>query len=358
MAQHPLDRNHPAMARHEQEGAAPVGDRAALDADIRNGLKVLHAEIRGMNALAAMLDERFARAVDAIHRMKKSPSHGRLIIAGIGKSGHVGRKLAATLASTGTPSHFVHASEASHGDLGMVTTDDIVLLLSNSGESPELADLIHYTRRFAITLIGMTARPDSALGRHADILLQLPGAADAPEACPNGLAPTTSTTMMMALGDALAVALLERMGLTPDQFKIFHPGGKLGQRLVHVHELMHKRADLPMVGGDAKMDEALLALTGRNLGCVLVMGADNSLAGIITDGDLKRHMSPDLLSRGVGEIMSRSPKMIGTDALAVEALNMMTRNAGQYLTSLVVTDADGKVAGLIRLQDCLQAGVA
>jgi arabinose-5-phosphate isomerase len=249
----------------------------------------------------------------------------------------------------------VHPGEASHGDLGMITRDDVVLMLSNSGENSELSDLIHYTRRYGMTLIAMTSNPDSTLGRHADIGLWLP---KTPEACPNGLAPTTSTTMMMAYGDALAVALLERMGLTKEQYKVFHPGGKLGQRLMKVSELMIGRDDMPVAAATAKMDEALLLLTGKNMGAVVIVDDAGNVAGIITDGDLKRHMSVGLLQENVTKIMTPNPKSIAMDCLAAEALDIMTKKPGQYITSLIVTDKNGNLAGLIRLQDCIQAGLA
>lgn len=329
-------------------------DKAATADDLAHAVRVLEAEAAGLIALAKNLDGGFTKAVEAIQGMKDT-DNGRLIVAGVGKSGHVARKLAATLASTGTPSFFVHAGEASHGDLGMVTEKDIVLLLSYSGESAELSDLIHYTRRFGVTLIAMTGKTESTLGKHADIVLALPSV---PEACPNGLAPTTSTTMMMGLGDALAVALLERMGLTPEQFRTFHPGGKLGQKLKTVGEIMHPFDALPLVDEDARMGAAILMLSEKNLGCVLVTGRDShDLKGIVTDGDLKRHMGPDLLEKPVTAVMTRGAKTIVEDALAAEAVNVMTKTPGRYLTSLIVTDEAGKITGLIRLQDCLQAGV-
>ncbi len=321
---------------------------------LETGRRAILTEMEGLQALAATLDENFERAVDVIHTMK-TESRGRLIVAGIGKSGHVGKKITATLASTGTPAHFVHPNEASHGDLGMIMEGDIVLMLSYSGGNAELSDIIHYTRRFGITLIAMTSKPESPLAQHSDILLQLPRT---PEACPNGLAPTTSTTMMMALGDALAVALLEKMGLTAEDFRVFHPGGKLGQKLLTVADIMHKKSDLPLLPQSAKMDDVIVLLAEKNLGCVILLDAQNELAGIITDGDLKRHMSPDLLQKSAETIMSREPKAINDKALAVEALNIMTKTEGRYLTSLIVRDTDGKLAGLIRLQDCLQRGVA
>lgn len=324
--------------------------------DIEHAVRVLHAESQALVQLAGTIDDNFVQAVTAVHNMKTSQGGaGRLIVAGIGKSGHVARKIAATLASTGTPSYFVHPGEASHGDMGMITERDVVLMLSNSGENAELSDLIHYTRRFDITLIGMTSNPNSTLARHSDIRLLLP---KVPEACPNGLAPTTSTTLMIALGDALAVALLERMGLTPEQYKVFHPGGKLGQRLMKVSELMISGDDLPTVDQHCLMDKALLVLTGKNMGAVLIFDDNKKLLGIITDGDLKRHMSPSLLQQPVTDIMTVNPKSIRKDALAVEALDMMTKKQGRYITSLIVTDDTGNTCGMIRLQDCLQAGIA
>ncbi len=327
-----------------------------LNKNIKSARHVLNAEAKALTALADSIDEQFHRAVEAVHEMKAASDFaGRFIIAGIGKSGHVARKIAATLASTGTPSYFVHPGEASHGDMGMITRNDVVLMLSNSGENSELSDLIHYTRRYDITLIAMTSNPDSTLARHADICLLLPKVG---EVCPNGLAPTTSTTMMIAYGDALAVALLERMGLTPEQYKVFHPGGKLGQKLMKVSELMVSGDDLPIIDEEALMDQALLTLTEKNLGAVLVFDKARTLQGLVTDGDLKRHMAPDLLQRPVVDIMTSDPRTISRDALAAEALDVMTKTPGQYITSLIVTDETGAVCGMIRLQDCLQAGVA
>lgn len=323
--------------------------------DIERAVHVLKTEGQALHALADIVDIQFHKAVEAVHLMKQSAQgSGRLIVAGIGKSGHVARKIAATLASTGTPSYFVHPGEASHGDMGMITERDVVLMLSNSGENNELSDLIHYTRRYNITLIAMTSNPESTLAKYSDVQLLLPKVG---EVCPNGLAPTTSTTMMIAYGDALAVALLDRMGLTPEQYKVFHPGGKLGQKLMKVSELMVSGDDLPIIGQDAKMDTALIALTEKNLGAVLVFDDAKTLLGIVTDGDLKRHMSPDLLQKSVLDIMSKNPKTISKDALAAEALDIMTNTPGQYITSLIVTD-NGAACGMIRLQDCLQAGVA
>lgn len=313
---------------------------------------VLQTEIDGLNALKDSIDAQFEKAVETIDAMK-SGHRGRLIVAGIGKSGHVSRKIAATLASTGTPAYFVHPGEASHGDMGMITEHDVVLMLSNSGENAELSDLIHYTRRYEIPLIAMTSNPESTLARHADTVLLLP---KVPEACPNGLAPTTSTTMMIALGDALAVSLLHRMGLTPEDYKVFHPGGKLGQKLMSVAELMIPYGDLPLIGEDALMDRAVLTLSEKNLGCVIVTDSKGALKGIITDGDLKRHMGPDLLQKPVTQIMSTSPKNIEAESLAVEAVNVMTKRPGHYISSLLVM-RNKELAGMIRLQDCIQAGL-
>lgn len=305
-------------------------------------------------AMNAELGQSFEQSITLIQQMKdKEGIPGRLIIAGIGKSGHIARKIAATMASTGTPAYFVHPGEASHGDLGMITENDIVLMLSNSGENAELSDLIHYTRRYNISLIAMTSNIESTLAKHSDVALVLP---KLPEACPNGLAPTTSTTMMIALGDALAVVLLRRSGLTAEQFKKYHPGGKLGQQLLSTEDLMHGYDELPIIDINAKMSDAILELTNKNLGSVIVMNNDE-LAGIITDGDLKRHMAPNLMELNAKDIMSTSPQTIDVETLAAEAMTIMTKTPNQYITSLIVIDK-GKVVGMIRLQDCLQAGLA
>ncbi len=336
--------------------AAPLPhntDTKQSAADIASARRVLTTEIAGLSALSETLNEEFSRAINVIVEMK-SRVGGRLIVAGIGKSGHICRKLAATLASTGTPSYFVHPGEASHGDLGMVTEHDVVLMLSNSGENAELSDLIHFTRRFGIPLIAMTSKAESTLAQHADIVLLLP---KMPEACPNNMAPTTSTTMMLALGDAIAVTLLDRMGLTPEQFKVFHPGGKLGQKLKKISELMHGYDDLPIVPMNALMDQALLALSARNLGSVIIEGPNRTLAGIITDGDLKRHMGPDLLQKPVTEVMTTHPETIDLNGLAAEALDIMVNRRKNLITSLVVLDG-ATIVGLIRAQDCLRAGIA
>lgn len=328
-----------------------------MSSDLQSAYKVLETEIQGLQALKALLGESFTASIDAIHAMKEKGQNGRLIVAGIGKSGHVARKIAATMASTGTPAYYVHPGEASHGDLGMVTPQDIVLMLSNSGENQELSDLIHYTRRYNITLIGMTSKAQSTLATHSDLVLLLPRGPEAPEACPNGLAPTTSTTMMIALGDALAVALLERLNLTPEQFYAFHPGGKLGQQLQTVHDLMIPYADMAIISPEGTMQDAIVALTEKNQGCVLVAQGQGEVQGMITDGDLKRHMAADLLSKPVSAVMSTSPKTIAPTQLAAKAVSIMTQTPGAYITSLLVKDEKQGIIGLIRLQDCLQAGL-
>lgn len=284
-----------------------------IDADgiLAIGRRVIGTEAAALTLLADLLGAAFVRSVDLLLAVR-----GRVIVSGMGKSGHIARKIAATLASTGAPSFFVHPAEASHGDLGMITPADVVMLLSNSGETAELADLIAYTRRFAIPLIGIAGRADSTLLRAADVALVLPAA---PEACAVGLAPTTSTTMTLALGDALAVTLMERRRFTPEQFRGFHPGGKLGARLATVGQLMHGGADLPVIEPGASMGEALLVMSGRGFGVVGVLDAAGDLAGIVTDGDLRRNLD-GLLDKRVDEVMTRNPRTIQSTALASEAL--------------------------------------
>lgn len=318
---------------------------------LQTGRDAILAERDGLTALAENLDRRFVHAVETLEKVVANG--GRIIVTGMGKSGHIARKIAATLASTGSPAQYVHPGEASHGDLGMITERDAVIAMSNSGEAPELTDTIAYTRRFGIPLIAITARAASTLAQHSDIVLLLP---DAKEACPNGLTPTTSTTTTMAVGDALAVTLLDRRGLTPEQFRVFHPGGKLGQKLRRVSDLMDGPSLLPIVPSHTLMDKALLMMTEKNLGCVIVEDVPGHVAGIITDGDLKRHMNAGLLAQPVEAIMTANPKSISPDALAAEAVDMMLRHFKQPITSLLVVK-DGKLAGLIRLQACLQAGV-
>ncbi|HEY0213066.1 MAG TPA: KpsF/GutQ family sugar-phosphate isomerase [Paenirhodobacter sp.] len=304
--------------------------------------RVIADEETGLRLLASGLDDSFATAVETILRAK-----GRVIVSGMGKSGHIARKIAATLASTGTPAQFVHPAEASHGDLGMVTRDDVALMLSNSGETPELADMIAHTRRFRIPLIGVASRADSTLLRQADVALVLP---KAPEADGRGVVPTTSTTMTLALGDALAMALMQHRQFTPEQFRTFHPGGKLGARLSTVANLMHQ--DVPLVSLDTPMSEALLIMTQKGFGVVGVTDVSGQLAGIVTDGDLRRHMD-GLLSHTAAEVMTRAPRTITPDALAEAAVAVMNEFK---ITSLFVV-RDGHPVGVIHIHDCLRAGV-
>ncbi len=299
-----------------------------------------------MNALEGRLGPPFTTAVELIAAAK-----GRVIVTGMGKSGHVGRKIAATLASTGTPAYYVHPGEASHGDLGMVHPDDVIVALSWSGETAELADVVAYAKRFRLGLVAVTSNEASSLARQADACLALPKAL---EACPNGLAPTTSTTMQLVIGDALAVALLERRGFTAEHFRVFHPGGKLGAQLKHVRDVMHTGERLPRVSVGARMDEAILEISAKGFGCVIVVENDGTLAGIITDGDLRRHMSPDLASLSVEAVMTRRPRTIAPDDLLAKALAIQETSK---ITALIVREGKRPV-GLVHYLDLLRAGVA
>jgi len=322
---------------------------ATISGALEVARSVLHTEAAGLHALAAGLNAEFCRAVDLL-----ASATGRVVVSGMGKSGLVARKVAATLASTGTPALFVHPAEASHGDLGMVVTGDAVLALSNSGETVELADLVTHSRRFGLPLVAITARGGSTLAKAADVALTLPAAA---EACPMGLAPTTSTTMQIALGDALAVALLTRRGFTAADFHQIHPGGRLGTRLKRVRDLMHGGDAMPLAPPETAMDRALLLMTEKRFGCLGVVDDAGRLIGIVTDGDLRRSMGPGLLSRQVADIMTRSPRTIGPDALSGEALHAM--NAPERpITSLFVVDAMHRPLGILHVHDLLRAGVA
>ena len=329
--------------------AAVAASRGEPLSDIEVARSVLAAEAAGLRALAAALDGAFTASVDAL-----AACAGRVAVSGMGKSGHVARKVAATLASTGTPALFVHPAEASHGDLGMVVPGDAVLLLSNSGETAELADLVAHARRFGLPLVAVTGHRDSALARAADHVLLLPAA---PEACPMGLAPTTSTTMQLALGDALAVALLTRRGFTATEFRAFHPGGRLGARLRHVRDLMHAGDAVPLASPDTPMGAALLLMTGKGFGCLGAVDGQGRLVGVLTDGDLRRAMGSDLLDRRVGDVMNTAPRTITADALAAEALHAMN-SAPRPVTSLFVVDAAGRAEGILHVHDLLRAGVA
>jgi arabinose-5-phosphate isomerase len=317
---------------------------------LNSARRTLETEASGMTELIASLTGELGVAIaNAVELI--SASKGRVIISGMGKSGHVGRKIAATLASTGTPAMFVHPAEASHGDLGMITAQDVVVMLSTSGESAELRDILNYTRRFAVPLIAITSRADSTLGRTADIVLLLP---QAREACPNGLAPTTSTLLQLALGDALAIALLEDKGFTAKNFHEFHPGGKLGAQLKNVSDVMRKADALPLSVPGTKMSEALVVMTEKACGCLGIIDAHGKLVGILTDGDLRRHMSSDLLNLQIQDVMTKSPKTIEPDALTSEALEILNSKS---ITCIFVIDEEGKPVGLIHIHDLLRIGV-
>ncbi|MFZ0020188.1 MAG: KpsF/GutQ family sugar-phosphate isomerase [Acetobacteraceae bacterium] len=317
--------------------------------DLDVARSVLHTEAAGLHALAAGLTASFGNAVDLLAR-----ATGRVVVSGMGKSGLVARKIAATLASTGTPALFVHPAEASHGDLGMIVQGDALIALSNSGETAELADLVAHSRRFGVPLVAITARASSTLAAAADVALTLPIAA---EACPMGLAPTTSTTMQMALGDAVAVALLTRRGFTAADFHQIHPGGRLGTRLRRVRDLMHPGDAMPLAPPELPMDRALLLITEKRFGCLGVVNASGRLVGIVTDGDLRRAMGPDLLSRKVASVMTPAPRTIAPDALAGEALHTMNANE-RPITALFVVDATSRPLGILHIHDLLRAGVA
>ncbi len=321
--------------------AAPKA--ASADADVVAGRQVLAHAKTGLEALSESLGTAFSAAVEIF-----AQASGRVVVSGMGKSGLVGHKIAATLASTGTPAFFVHAAEASHGDLGMIASGDAVLAISNSGETPELSDLVSYTRRFAIPLVAITTRPISSLAQAADVALLLP---DVGEACPLGLAPTTSTTLTMALGDAIAVALLERRGFTADDFKTFHPGGKLGRKLFKVIDLMHTGDELPLVKPSMPMAEVVPYMTSKTFGVAGVVDEAGRLIGVVTDGDLRRHIS-NLLSLTAAEVMTKTPKSLGPAILAAEAMRRMNE---WKVTSVFVVD-DAKPVGVLRMHDIVRAG--
>ncbi len=320
-----------------------------INQDLLAGRQVLETESSALAMLAASLDQTFSAAVDRL-----ASATGRIAVSGIGKSGHVARKIAATMASTGTPAQFVHPAEASHGDLGMILRGDAVLILSNSGETTELGDLVAHARRFGLPLVAIVGRAASTLARAADSALVLPAAA---EACPMGLAPTTSTTMQIALGDALAVALLTRKGFTSTDFRTFHPGGRLGAQLSRVRDLMHAGDEVPLAPADMRMDAALVAMTAKRFGCLGVV-EDGRLSGIVTDGDLRRALDAgmsDLLGREAREVMTRSPLSIGPDALAADALREMN---ARHITALFVVGSAGEPVGILHIHDLLRAGLA
>jgi arabinose-5-phosphate isomerase len=323
---------------------------ADAEAAIASALRTVTIEQSGLSALAAALDdglsEPFARAVEML-----STIHGRVIVTGVGKSGHIGSKIAATLASTGTPAFFVHPAEANHGDLGMIAKDDAIIAMSWSGESLELKGIVGYSRRFGIPLIAITAGDGSALAREADVVLNLPRS---PEACPHGLAPTTSTLLQLVIGDALAVALLEARGFTPDHFRTLHPGGQLGASLTLIREVMHTGEELPVVGVGTKMPEAMMMLSKKRFGCVCVVDGQGRLAGIVTDGDLARNLDRNLAETAVDDIMTRQPKTVKPKMLASAALGLLNEH---NISALIVVDKD-KPVGVVHFHDLLRIGAA
>ena len=308
--------------------------------------RVIDAEAAALTTLSATLGPSFGEAVALLLNAK-----GRVIVSGMGKSGHIARKMAATFASTGTPAHFVHPAEASHGDLGMMTSGDVVIVLSNSGETPELADMVAYTRRFNIPMIGVASRAESTLLTQSDVTILLPQLG---EACGTGIVPTISTTMMLALGDAMAIAMMEHRNFTPENFRDFHPGGKLGAKLAKVRDLMHTGESIPLIPAASPMSDTLLMISQKGFGVVGVTDPEGYLCGIITDGDLRRHMD-GLLEMKAGDVMTAHPRTVGTNTLAAEAINVMQGK----ITCLFVVDPDGpaQVKGILHIHDCLRAGV-
>jgi arabinose-5-phosphate isomerase len=331
---------------------AAVLEPQPMTADIRaSALRTIATERTGLDTLHAALTDGLGAPFTAAVELIRAAT-GRVVVTGMGKSGHVGRKIAATLASTGTPAHFVHPAEASHGDLGMVQPEDVVIALSWSGETAELAAIVAHARRFRVGLIGLTANADSALGREADVALIIPKAA---EACPNGLAPTTSTTMQMALGDALAVALLEARGFSSQDFFVYHPGGKLGAQLKTVASIMHQGERLPLVGQDAAMPDVVAMISAKGFGCAIVIDPDRRLVGIVTDGDLRRKLGQGWGGRLARDVMTTGPRIVSPDALAVEALELVDR---LRISALIVADAGGHPVGIVHVHDLLRLGVA
>jgi len=311
---------------------------------IDSAVKTINYEIEGLKSIINVLDKNYIDAIDLILQCK-----GRVIISGMGKSGHIANKIAATMASTGTPSFFIHPAEASHGDLGMITKEDVVMLLSNSGETKELRDIIFYCKRFEIPIISIVRKADSELANSANIPLILSNAAEASKIN----APTTSTTMMLALGDAIAISLAEAKGFDSENFGVFHPGGKLGSAFIRVKEIMRKENNIPLVKENSLMSEVLLEMTSKHIGCTGVTNSEGTLVGIITDGDLRRHIKNDFLQLSASEIMTKNPLEISPETIALETVVLMNKKS---ITSLFVTD-DKKVVGVLHIHDCLRAGV-
>ncbi|MBB2767724.1 UNVERIFIED_ORG: arabinose-5-phosphate isomerase [Rhizobium esperanzae] len=318
---------------------------------LESAKRTIEIEKRGLEALEQALDNGlagpFTRAIEVIGDIS-----GRVIVTGVGKSGHIGAKLAATFASTGTPAFFVHAAEANHGDLGMIARDDVVLAISKGGESAELKSIISFTRRFSIPLIALTCGESSSLATAADIVLLVP---NEQEACPNGLAPTTSTLMQLALGDALAVALLEARGFTATDFHVFHPGGKLGASLTHVADIMHTGERLPLVAKGTPMPEAITVLSRKHFGCVGVLDEEGRLCGIVTEGDMARNLTRNLAELAVDDIMTKTPKTVKPTMLATAALALLNQHS---IGALIVVDDDRRPLGLVHFHDLLRIGVA
>ena len=331
-----------------------TGSADTASQDLASAARVLRLEAKGLETLADQLDGSFSKAVDILEAVT-----GRIIMTGMGKNGPIAGKIAATLASTGSPATYVHPSEASHGDLGMIKREDAVVALSNSGETVELRDLLEYSRRFSIPMIAITGNPASTLAEMSDVVLVLP---NVPEACPMGLAPTTSTTASLALGDALAVALLERKGFSAQDFRVLHPGGKLGSSLVRVADIMHTGDDIPLATSDTPMSEAMITMTEKRQGCIGIVDASGCLIGIVTDGDLRRNMDDSILQKTAGDIMTASPRTIRPQALAAEAMAAMVIDNRPISNLFVVEDpkdSDKAVPiGILHMNDCLMAGVA
>jgi len=328
----------------------PTKTSDRMQSVLDSALRTLELEGSGVDALATALRDglgaSFSAAIDLIRA-----TQGRVIVTGMGKSGHVGQKIASTFASTGTPALFVHPAEASHGDLGMITKQDVILALSWSGETAELKNLTDYSQRHNIGLIAMTASPDSTLAKTADVVLTLP---QAREACPHNLAPTTSALMQLALGDALAIALLESRGFTAIDFGLLHPGGKLGTLLKTVGDFMHTGSTVPLRPLGTRMSDAIIEMTTKNFGCVGITDPRGQLVGIITDGDLRRHMRKDLLDQSVEDVMTRAPKTVRPDQLISETLEILN---AMKVTALFAVDG-GKPVGIIHVHDLLRAGAA
>ena len=313
--------------------------------DLISAKRTIDIEINALKEMERELGSSLTQALDLMQS-----ASGRVILTGMGKSGHIAQKIAASLASTGTPSFFVHPAEASHGDLGMITADDIVIAISNSGESKELVDILNYSKRFGIKLIAITKNPESSLGKAGDVVLKLPSSR---EACPLGLAPTSSTTATLVLGDILTVAMIERNGFSKEQFNQRHPGGKLGSVLQKVSDLMHKGEEMPLLQSNAGMQDVLLEMTSKRLGCVGFVDESGNLIGMLTDGDLRRCLSPNILSKTASSVMTRNPKVISPDAMASEAVKVMH---DKKITNIFAVE-NGKPVGVIHIHDCLNSGI-